>query len=179
MNREYHKAYSQELHRGMEAFVFGHAGMPLVVFPTSMGKFFEYEERGMIGVLAPKIERGELEVFCPDAVDPESWYNKGVHARVRVLRHLQYERYILHEFLPFVRWKNQTPRLAATGCSFGGDHAVNFALKHHVGVVYRQNYRLRTPQNACLAGIYRGIFRPKTPSMWNTWWGWRGGFVFP
>ena len=71
-----------------------------------MGKFFEYEDRGMIGVLAPKIERGELQVFCPDAVDTESWYNKGVHPRVRVLRHLQYERYILHEFLPFVRWKN-------------------------------------------------------------------------
>jgi esterase/lipase superfamily enzyme len=130
MNREYHKAYSQELHRDMEALVFGHAGTRLIVFPTSMGRFFEYEDRGMIGVLAPKIERGELQVFCPDAVDTESWYNKGVHPRVRVLRHLQYERYILHEFLPFVRWKNQASQLAVTGCSFGGYHAVNFSLKH-------------------------------------------------
>jgi len=62
MNREYHKGYSQELHRDMDALVFGHAGMPLLVFPTSMGKFFEYEDRGMIGVLAPKIERGDLQV---------------------------------------------------------------------------------------------------------------------
>src|SRR5258708_21833184 len=82
MNREFHKAYSQELHRDMEALVFGHAGTPLMVFPTSMGRFFEYEDRGMIAVLAPKIERGELQVFCPDAVDTESWYNKGVHPRV-------------------------------------------------------------------------------------------------
>ena len=130
MNREYHKAYSQELGRDMEALVYGHAGTPILVFPTSMGKFFEYEDRGMIGVLAPKIERGELQVFCPDGVDTESWYNKGVHPRVRVLRHLQYERYILHEFLPFIRWKNQTPKLAVTGCSFGGYHTVNFSLKH-------------------------------------------------
>ena len=78
----------------MEALVFGHAGTPVIVFPTSMGKFFEYEDRGMIGVLAPKIERGELQLFCPDGVDTESWYNKSVHPRVRVLRHLQYERYI-------------------------------------------------------------------------------------
>ena len=99
MNREYHKGYSQELHRDMEALVFGHAGTPIVVFPTSMGKFFEYEDRGMIGALAPKIERGELQVFCPDGVDTESWYNKSVHPRIRVLRHLQYERYILNEFL--------------------------------------------------------------------------------
>ena len=130
MNREYHKTYSQELHRDIEALVFGHAGTPLLVFPTSQGRFFEYEDRGMVGALAPKIESGELQVFCPDAVDSESWYNKGVHPRVRVLRHLQYERYLLHEFLPFIRWKNQTPKLAMTGCSFGAYHAVNFALKH-------------------------------------------------
>jgi esterase/lipase superfamily enzyme len=71
-----------------------------------------------------------LQIFCPDAVDTESWYNKGVHPRVRVMRHLQYERYILNEFLPFLRHKNGSPTLAVTGCSFGGYHAVNFALKH-------------------------------------------------
>ena len=136
MNREYFKGYSSELHRDMEALIFGHAGTPLLVFPTSMGKFFEYEDRGMINVLAPRIDAGELQVFCPDAVDNESWYNKGVHPRVRVMRHLQYERYILHEMLPFLRWKNNAPRLAVTGCSFGGYHAMNFALKHPDLVTY-------------------------------------------
>ena len=109
MNREYHKAYSHELHRDMEALVYGHSGPPVVVFPSSQGRFFEYEDAGMIRTLAPKLEAGQLQVFCPDSVDGESWYNKSVHPRVRVMRHLQYERYILHEFLPFVRWKNQTP----------------------------------------------------------------------
>jgi esterase/lipase superfamily enzyme len=130
MNREYHKGYSQELNREMDSLVFGHAGMPLVVFPTSMGKFFEYEDRQMIAALAPKLEAGSLQIFCPDAVDTESWYNKGVHPRVRLMRHLQYERYILNEFLPFLRWKNQHAGLAVTGCSFGGYHALNFSLKH-------------------------------------------------
>jgi esterase/lipase superfamily enzyme len=86
--------------------------------------------------LGAKIESGELQVFCPDAVDTESWYNKSVHPRQRVMRHLQYERYILHEFLPFLRWKNQTPKLAVTGCSFGGYHAVNFSLKHPDAVTH-------------------------------------------
>ena len=102
MNREYHKGYSQELNRDMDLLVFGHAGAPLVVFPTSMGRFFEYEDRGMVAALASKIESGQLRVFCPDAVDSESWYNRGVHPRVRVMRHLQYERYLLHEFVPFI-----------------------------------------------------------------------------
>jgi len=130
MNREYLKGYSRELGREMELLVFGHAGPPLLVFPTSMGKFFEYEDRGMIGALGAKIDGGELQVFCPDSVDTESWYNKGVHPRVRLMRHLQYERYILHELLPYLRSRNQSQQLAVTGCSFGGYHAVNFALKH-------------------------------------------------
>src|SRR5437899_143505 len=75
MNREYHKRYSSELHREIEMLVLGHAGMPLLVFPTSQGRFYEYEDRGMIGALSPKIERGELQVFCPDSVESESWYN--------------------------------------------------------------------------------------------------------
>ena len=130
MNREYLKGFSQELHRDMEMLVFGHAGSPLMVFPTSMGRFFEYEDRGMIGALAGKLDNGELQIFCPDAVDTESWYNKNVHPRVRVLRHMQYERYILYEVLPFIRWKNPSQQFAVTGSSFGGYHAVNFALKH-------------------------------------------------
>lgn len=109
MNREYYKGYSQELNRDMEVLVFGHAGTPLLVFPTSMGKFFEYEDRGMIGTLGAKIERGELQVFCTDAVDLESWYNRGVHPKVRVMRHLQYERYLLHELLPFIREESDAP----------------------------------------------------------------------
>ena len=130
MNRDFLKGYSRELNRDMELLVFGYSGMPLLVFPTSMGRFFEYEDRGMIETLAPKIERGELQVFCPEAVDLESWYNKNVHPRVRVMRHLQYERYLLHELLPYLRSRNASNALTVTGCSFGGYHAVNFALKH-------------------------------------------------
>jgi esterase/lipase superfamily enzyme len=136
MNREYLKGYSRELNREMELLVFGHSGMPLLVFPTSMGKFYEYEDRGMVAKLSPKIERGELQIYCPDAVDLESWYNKGVHPRVRVARHMQYERYLLHELLPYVSSRNQAGQIAVTGCSFGGYHALNFALKHPDVVTY-------------------------------------------
>ena len=136
MNREYRKSYSAELHRDMETLVFGHAGIPLMVFPTSMGRFFEYEDFGMIEALGPKIESGGLQVFCPDSVDAESWYNRGAKPRQRVLRHVQYERYILHELLPFLRSTNHATGLAVTGCSFGGYHAVNFSLRHPDLVAY-------------------------------------------
>ena len=52
----------------MEMLVFGHGGMPLLVFPTSQGRFYEYEDRGMIGALSPKIERGELQVRFEEGI---------------------------------------------------------------------------------------------------------------
>ena len=37
MRRDYHKWYSPELGREMELLVFGHDGLPVIVFPTSQG----------------------------------------------------------------------------------------------------------------------------------------------
>jgi esterase/lipase superfamily enzyme len=81
VNREYHKWYSNALRRDMELLVFGNAGVPLLVFPTSMGRFFDYESRGMIDAIAHKYENGAFQAFCVDSVDSESWYNKGVSPR--------------------------------------------------------------------------------------------------
>lgn len=130
MNREYHKWYSSALGRDMELLVFGHAGTPVLVFPTSMGRFFEYEDRGMIGSIAGKIEQGWLQVYCVDSVDSESWYNRGAHPRHRVLRHMAYEHYVVSDVLPLIRAKNSSAGLTVTGCSFGGFHCANFAFRH-------------------------------------------------
>ena len=87
MNREYHKWHSSELGREMELLVFGTAGVPLIVFPTSMGRFFDYEDRKMISVIGDRYENGQLQAFCVDSVDAESWYNKSVPPRERAARH--------------------------------------------------------------------------------------------
>lgn len=130
MNREYHKGFSRELHREMEMLVFGHAGMPVIVFPTSMGRFFEYEDAGMVGAIATGLESGHIQLFCIDSVDLESLYNRFAHPRDRVTRHMQYDSFVMHEVVPYIRSRNHAPTLAVTGCSFGGYHAMNFALKH-------------------------------------------------
>lgn len=114
----------------MEILVFGSSGQPLLVFPTSMGRFFDYEQRDMIGAAAGAYEAGVIQAFCVDSVDAESWYNKGVSPRDRVLRHGQYEQYILREVLPLIQKRNPALKVFPTGCSFGGYHAANFALRH-------------------------------------------------
>ena len=130
MIREYHKGYSTRLGREMEVLIFGHAGLPVVVFPTSCGRFYDFEDRGMVAALAGKIDLGQLQLFCVDSVDSESWYNRDASPPQRIHRHAQYEEYILDELLPLLRQKNPDPRLLALGCSFGGYHAVNIALRH-------------------------------------------------
>ncbi len=130
MNREYHKWYSNALRRDMELLIFGHEGIPLIVFPTSMGRFFDYESRGMIQAVAGKYEHGQLQAFCVDSVDSESWYNKSIPPRDRAHRQTEYDRYILDEVVPLVRSRNRSDLLITTGCSFGGYHSINFALRH-------------------------------------------------
>jgi esterase/lipase superfamily enzyme len=130
MQRIYHKWYSPALGRDMELLEFGHGGVPMIVFPTSKGKFYEYEDRGMIGALWDRLEQGRIHAFCVDSVDVESWYNYGIWPGDRVYRHMLYERYIVEEVIPLIRHKNWDSRLGVTGCSFGGYHAVNIAMRH-------------------------------------------------
>jgi esterase/lipase superfamily enzyme len=130
MQRAYHRWDSPALSRPMELLVFGHAGAPVVVFPTSQGRFFEYEDRGMVGALANQIDQGWVQLVCIDSVDSESWYCSWAHPSGRIARHDQYERYVLDEVLPLVRSQNDNPFVMTHGCSFGASHAMLFGLRH-------------------------------------------------
>jgi esterase/lipase superfamily enzyme len=114
----------------MELMIYGHGGFPLITVPSSRGRFFDYENNGLIGAVNWQYEQGHLQAFCIDSVDGESWYNRSAHPRDRVRRHMQYEAYVLNEVVPLIRQKNQNPRLGLTGCSFGGYFSLNFALKY-------------------------------------------------
>jgi esterase/lipase superfamily enzyme len=114
----------------MELLVFGHAGARVLVFPTSQGRFYEWEDRGMIGALGEHISRGWLQLYCVDSVDAESWYAKDKWPGDRAWRQMEYERYLLNEVLPLSRQKNPNPFLMATGASFGAYHAINLAFRN-------------------------------------------------
>lgn len=130
MNREHHRWYSPSLGRDMELLIFGHAGARLLVFPTSMGRFYEWEDHGMIGAMYEHIERGWLQVYCIDSVDKDSWYARWKHPVDRARHQTAYENYITREVLALTRQKNPNPFMITTGASFGAYHAVNFALRH-------------------------------------------------
>jgi len=130
MKRNYHKWFYQDLGRDMELLVFGHAGARVLAFPTRCGRFYDYENAGIIESLRDKIERGWIQLFCVDSIDQATFYCTWSDPRDRILRHLSYERYIIEEVLPLTRKVNPTPFLIALGLSFGAYHAVNMALRH-------------------------------------------------
>jgi esterase/lipase superfamily enzyme len=127
---EYVKWYSSRMGRDMEVLVHGHAGAPVIVFPSSWGRFYEWKDFLMIDTLADKIDAGHIQLYGVDSFCSESWYNFNIPPRERVLRHNAWESYILNEVVPFTRMKNPNPFLITAGVSFGAYLAVNFALKH-------------------------------------------------
>ncbi|NNE34485.1 MAG: esterase, partial [Rhodothermales bacterium] len=92
----------------MDLLVFGHSGTPLLVFPSSLGRFYEWEDFGMISSLAPQLESGSNQLICVDSIDAESLYNKHVDPYTRMSRHNQYQAYVLNEVVPFVRHRAGT-----------------------------------------------------------------------
>lgn len=130
MNREYHRWLSPSLGRDMELLVFGHAGARVLAFPTSQGRFYQWEDFGMVGALREHLDRGWIQLFCVDSVDSESWYARHLAPEDRARRNTQYDRYLEVEVLPFTAGRNANPFLITTGPSFGAYHAVNFAFRH-------------------------------------------------
>ena len=132
MHIEEHNWYSSHLGRQMALKVYGHWGEPMIVFPCSRGRYFDYEGMGMIEQIAHFIDGGKIKLFCVDSVDEESWYNFEISPADRNARHEAYDQYIVAEVIPFIRdhCDSMDKRIMANGCSMGAYHAVNFFLKH-------------------------------------------------
>lgn len=129
MHREHVRWFSPRLERDMDLLVFGHAGARVVVFPSSMGRFFEWEDQGMIGALGHHLEQGHLQLYCVDSVDEQSWYANWKHPADRARHHARYDAYLRQEVVPLTEG-NPNPFLITTGASFGAYHAVTFALRY-------------------------------------------------
>jgi esterase/lipase superfamily enzyme len=130
MHREYHRWFSPALGRDMELVTLGHAGARVLVFPTRCGRFFDYENFGILDGVRDRVEAGWMQLVCVDSIDAETFYCKGCHPADRIRRHAQYEAYLLDEVLPLTQQRNPGSPLIAHGCSLGAFHAVNLAFRH-------------------------------------------------
>src|SRR3984957_2016159 len=144
MQRSYEAWTSRHLGRPMEMLWFGTAGYPVLMFPTSMGRFYQYEDQHTVDQLAAKVDAGQMQLVCVDSVDAESWYNDAAPPAARGERQAQYDAYLRDELAPYVQARAGRPDLGVFGCSFGGYHASNFAARHPEIVT----------KAVCFSGIY-------------------------
>lgn len=131
MHVEFLSHWSGHLNREMPVNRYGHAGMPIVVFPTTGGTFHEFADFGMINAARDYINAGKVQFFTLHTVDEESWNADYKSPHDRALMHQQFERYLIEEAVPFIKHKAQWfDPMMAHGCSMGAYHALNFFLKH-------------------------------------------------
>ena len=132
MQIEYHKWFSSNLGQDMELKVYGYYGKPVLVFPAQGGSFHEFEDFGMIAILTPFIESGQIKIFAVNSIDGQSWANGNAHPADRARRHQDYDRYICEEVVPFMHQHcgDTKQKFLTTGVSMGAYHAANFFFRH-------------------------------------------------
>lgn len=136
MTEYYHKWHSPYLDREFEMLVFGEGGYPVILFPTSMGRYYESKDRGLINAVQWFVEQERVRIYCPDSIDSHSWYNRHIAPAHRAYNHTCYDRLLFHEVLERAVQETGRERVAVAGCSFGGYHAANFAFRYPEKVSY-------------------------------------------
>ena len=132
MRRDYHRWYSHRLGREFGVVVYGHWGPPMIVFPTSGGDEWEFDRQGMIDGLGDPIEAGRVKLYCVNVNHGDSFANRGAHPFHRSWMQHQYDEYIRHEVIPFVRsdCRSEEIGVGTIGASLGAYHAANTLFKH-------------------------------------------------
>jgi esterase/lipase superfamily enzyme len=132
VHKEFHSWFSPRVGREMGVAVFGHYGPPMIAFPTTGGDEWEYERTGVIDTISEFIDAGRVKVFCINTNNADSYGDGRAHPRHRSWMQAQYDAYVTHEVMPFVRSHCRSSDIGmwTFGASLGGYHAANTLFKH-------------------------------------------------
>lgn len=122
-SREYDIS-SENLSRNMRILQYGSSGIPFLGFPTQCSPCTNFEEFGVVRTIAPYIESGEMQLFCTDTVDNESWYCEDGINTWRSARQENYYRFITDEVIPLIAEKSEAGmKPVVFGIDMGATHA--------------------------------------------------------
>jgi esterase/lipase superfamily enzyme len=144
----YDRWFSDDLSREMEIKSYGHGGKPVLFIPCQEGRFFDFENFGLIDAFAPFIDEGLVTVFCVDTVDMETWSATGADPARRAERHEAWMRYLAYDAAGYIRECRGEQGILAYGASLGSLHAANLYF--------------RFPETfdavLCLSGVYTASY---------------------
>jgi esterase/lipase superfamily enzyme len=122
--------FSSALGHDMSLKVYGHDGRPMVAFPSQEGRYWDFENWGMVDACAGFVESGRMRIVAVDGIDWQTWANWDAHPGDRARRHEDYDRYLATEVAPFVRELTGRETAWLTGASMGAYHAANALFRH-------------------------------------------------
>ena len=120
------KWYSPRLHTEVLSVRYGHAGTPVLLFPTAGGDAEESERFLMMKVLAPLLDAGRIRVYACDSVAGRAWIS-GEHAgpyKARVQN--VFNEFIVHELVPalYTDCRSREVEIITAGASIGAFNAL-------------------------------------------------------
>lgn len=130
MKIAYYKEYSHYLGREVEFKIYGHAGTPVLALPCRGGRFYDWENHGMIQAAAYHIEAGHLQVVCADSADGESYLAQG-DARARAEQAEKWFCYLTLELYPRILklCEAKSGSVIAAGTDLGAAHALRLWMR--------------------------------------------------
>jgi len=124
--------HSADLGIDMPLVAYGHAGVPLLMFPTAGADYLEYERFHLIDAIAPLIDAGRLRVYSINSVNRYGVLEPSAPPQLKTKLLGAFDRYVVNDVLPLIRNDSgdQGIRPLLSGASLGAYLALNTLLKH-------------------------------------------------
>ncbi|HYO63263.1 MAG TPA: alpha/beta hydrolase-fold protein [Pyrinomonadaceae bacterium] len=124
--------FSHNLQREMPLVAYGHAGYPLLMFPTAAADYLEYERFLLVDAIRPLIDGGRVRAYSINSVNRYSLLNEQAPPPVKAELLTRYDRYVVEEVLPLIRQDTGDggARPVTFGASLGATLAANAYFKH-------------------------------------------------
>jgi esterase/lipase superfamily enzyme len=132
MERRITAWFSQNLGMEMPIVAYGHAGPPLLMFPTAAADYLEYERFLLVDAIKHHIEAGRVRAYSINSVNRYSLLNEQAPPHVKAELLTRYDRYVTDEVLPLIRQDtgDETARPITTGASLGAFLSANIYFRH-------------------------------------------------
>lgn len=131
MERRTTSWYSHRLGMEMPLVAYGHAGYPLLMFPTAAADYLEYERFYLVDSIKSFIESGQIRAYSINSVNRHSLLNDKASPQWKAELLTRYDGYITQEVLPLIRNEcGQDARPLTTGASLGAFLAANCYFRH-------------------------------------------------
>ena len=120
MEKRETKWVSHNLGMEMPLVAYGHAGYPLLMFPTAAADYLEYERFLLIDAIKHFIDSGKLRAYSINSVNRYALLNDKAHPAWKAELLTRYDRYVCDEVLPLIKNEcGQDARPLTTGASMG------------------------------------------------------------